>query len=255
MNRSTRAAILAACVVFGVGSAAAQDAPQTYIFGEYYGCDQNREAFADSIVARDLGPVYQKHVDAGHLQGWGWMSHIAGGHWRRALYYAASDLSTLLDTRNQIIEETQAGLAEASREFTSICSEHDDLLWSSVAGSTMGQQIATRSGAVYSTYMLCDISRQDRADEIMKQLIAPEIEKLVAAGEIASWSWNAHVIGGEFRRLLTHAGKDHQTLIAAVNKYNEAAGEVDEARAREFSEICRSHVDYLWNMELPRASE
>jgi len=253
MNRS-RTAILAVCLVGVVASAGAQDAPENFIFGEYYGCDQNRETFADSIVANDFAPIYQKHVEAGHLLGWGYMSHRVGGHWRKALYYAANNLDTLLDTRAQIVGEITA-TGDASREFTSICSDHDDLIWSSVAGSSMGQQVATRSGAVYSTYYVCDTAKQERADEIVKQLIAPEIEKLVAAGELSSWSWNAHVIGGQFRRLMTHAGKDHKSLIAVVNKYNQAASEANEALANEFSQICNSHVDYLWNMELPKASE
>ncbi len=106
-----------------------------------------------------------------------------------------------------------------------------------------------------STYYVCDSSRQDRADEIIQQLYAPIINKMVEAGELNSWGWNSHVIAGRFPRLMTHSGTSHADLIAAVNKYNEAAAEANAAMANEFSQICNSHVDYLWNRILPKPAE
>lgn len=256
MRKSLKGFILIACAVLCFGSVLAQDEPTTFIFGEYYECDQNREAFADILVEHVFGPVYQKYVDDGRLTGWGWMSHNAGGEWRRVLYYASDDLAKLLETRDEIIEQVfQAEMSEEGREFTGICPGHDDLIWASVAGPSAGQQLQERGPATYSTYYVCDVSKQERADEIVQQLMAPAINKLMESGQIKSWGWHAHVIGGQYRRLMTHNGMSHAALIEAVNTYNDAASQQNAALANEFSQICNSHVDYLWDQVLPKSDD
>ena len=252
MKRRLDVAAVAACIMLCGGFAAAQEDATTFIFGEYYHCDQNRETFADTLVENVFGPILDKHVEAGALTGWGWLSHNAGGHWRRVQYYAASDLNVLLDTRDKIFEEGQAEAREEAREFTSICPGHDDLIWQSVAGPPAAQQLTGRAAASYSTYYVCDVTKQERADEIVKQIYAPAINALMESGELRSWGWYAHVIGGKHRRLMTHDGADHKALLAAVNKYNAAAAEADAALADEFSQICNSHDDYLWDVTLPK---
>ena len=243
---------LAVSVTLCAGASMAQDEATTYVFGEYYVCDQNREAFADALAERAFGPIFDKHVEEGALTGWGWLSHNAGGWWRRVNYYTASDLNTLFDTRGKIIEEIQASAPDAAREFKSICPEHDDLVWESVAGTPAPQQLTAGPKASYSTYYICDVTKQERADEIIKQVYTPVINKLVESGELKSWGWYAHVIGGRYRRLMTHRGVDHKSLLAAVNKYGAAAAEANEALATEFGQICNSHVDYLWDVVLPK---
>ena len=255
MKHFSFAVILVVSATLCLGSASAQDDPTTYIFGEYYSCDQNRELFADILAERVFGPVYQKHVEAGHLTGWGWLGHRVGSKWRRLLFYTANDLKTLLETRDKIIEEFQGKLAEENREFTSICSDHDDLIWASVAEGPTADQLQNLGTMTYSTYYVCDQTRQERADEIVKELLTPAINKLVEAGEIKSWGWYSHVIGGRFRRLMTHSGMSHAALIDAVTKYNQAAAEENEAMADEFTQICNSHVDYLWARLLPKPAE
>lgn len=252
MNRICGFTVFAVALMLCTSPLLAQEDSTTYLFAEYYSCDQTREAFADIMVEHVFGPVYQKHVDAGRLVGWGWLGHHAGSNWRRILFYSANDLNTLLETRNQIIEQFEDEMAVESSEFTRICPGHDDLIWASVAGPPTAVQLQNFGSESYSTYYICDQSRQDRADEIVEELLAPEINKLMQAGEINTWGWYAHVIGGRFRRLMTHSGTSHAALIEAVNKYNQAAGEANEAMANEFTEICNSHVDYLWNRILPK---
>jgi len=252
MRGFVTATIVSLCIGLCVTPSLAQDDSTTYIFSEYYICDQNREAFADSITEHALGPIYDKYVAAGDLTGWSLLSHNAGGHWRRLLYYSSTSIDKLLETRAKMIEEFEA-MGDETREFTSICPEHDDLVWSSVASSpAAASPPETPPRAAYSTYYICDVTRQERADEIVQQLIGPAADKLVASGELAGWSWNAHVIGGRYRRLMAHRGTSHAGLIAAVTKYNEAASATNEALANEFSEICNSHVDYLWDVVLPK---
>ncbi|HSR52923.1 MAG TPA: hypothetical protein VLV83_19040 [Acidobacteriota bacterium] len=255
MRRIGFGLLLCVFVTLGLGSAMGQDDQTTYLFAEYYSCDQNREAFADILVEHILGPVYQKHVDEGNLQGWGWLGHRAGGEWRRVLFYSANDLKKLMETRDEIVGEFQNELAAEGHEFTSICPDHDDLIWASVAGPPIASQLENMGAKTYSTYYICDVSRQERADEIVKELLAPAINELMEAGELNSWGWYEHVIGGRFRRLMTHSGMDHVTLMEAVDKYNQAAGEANEAMSNEFSEICNGHVDYLWDRVLPKPAE
>lgn len=253
MKRLFGAAIVSVCLSLCAGVTLAQG-ESSFIFGEYYVCDQNREGFANTLVERIMAPIYDKHVKEGHLTGWGWLAHNAGGRWRRVLYYSSNDLDTLLQTRDKMIEELQSELADTEREFTSICPEHDDLIWQAVAGTPIDQQLADTAAESYSTYYVCDVSKQERADEIVKQLIAPEIDKLVKSGEIKSWGWYEHVIGGRYRRLMTHRGATQAGLLAAVVKYNDAATAADAALAEEFSQICNSHADYLWDVVLPKAA-
>jgi len=243
------------CALLTASAATAQDDSTTFVFGEYYGCDQNREGFSDYLTENVFGPMYDKRVESGDLSGWGWLSHNAGGSWRRVMFYAANDLNKLLETREGLIEEYQAEHAEATREFTSICPDHDDLIWQSLAGSSVEQTVGTRSAASYSSYYVCDVSKQERADEIVKELYAPEIDALVESGELDSWGWYAHVIGNQYRRMWTHRAKSHAALLDAVRKYNEAASEKNEALANELNEICNSHVDYLWDVKLPKPAE
>ena len=118
---------LAALLV--AGAASAQDPADAVIFGAYYECNQADEARADELVENHIGAVYDKHLAAGHLLSWGWLSHQIGDRWRRVSYMAAPDMNTMLDTRDAIIQEIQADHAEVAREFNSICTTHDDYIW------------------------------------------------------------------------------------------------------------------------------
>ncbi len=247
---------IAVCALAGAGSLLAQEDSTSYIFAEYYICDQNREGFSDLLTELVLGPIYDKQVEAGNLLGWGWLSHNVGGKWRRLRVSSSNNLGTLLETRDAMIEEIQSTAGEADREFTSICGDHDDYIWASVAGSApVAQQLRDLADATYATYYVCDVSKQERADEIVKALFAPALNQLVEEGQLASWNWYAHVIGGEFRRLMAHIGADHKTLIAAVDQYNQQADATNAAMAQEFSEICNAHVDYLWDVKLSQADQ
>ena len=133
MSRSFVVMVVCSGLVLA-GAAVAHDEATSYSFGEYYECDQNREGFADLLIEHVFGPIYDKHVEAGHLTGWTWLSHNAGGHWRRLQVYTANDLDTLLETRDMMIEEFEA-MGDEGREFTAICPRHDDLIWTRVTGS------------------------------------------------------------------------------------------------------------------------
>lgn len=242
--------VAVAVLVLLSGVLLAQDQPTRYIFGEYYVCDQNREAWSDHLVEKSFGPIYDRQVEEGNLLGWGLLSHNLGGEWRRVIYYAAQDLNTLLDTRQSMITDFQSELADAGREFTSICPDHDDYIWASVAGSApLDEQLENRTGVGYSTYYVCDQAKQARADEIVKEVFTPALNKQVEEGNLGTWTWFAHVVGGEYRRLMAYTGGDHKTLISAVNSYSTQVQDSHPELSEEFRSICNLHVDYLWDVQ------
>lgn len=94
----------------------------------YWVCDQSAEARADELQAQ-LSQVYDKHIAAGHISGWSWYSHEVGGEFRRLMTVAGTDLPSVLDGREMVINELQTDHSAALAEFSSICSSHVDYLW------------------------------------------------------------------------------------------------------------------------------
>ncbi len=239
------------CLISGVvclwaaGAALGQEQPTSYVLSTYYVCDQNREDWADTLTEHFLAPIYNRQVEEGRLAGWGYLGHHHGGSWRRVFFMAGADLGALLDTRDSIIGVLHRDQAAAGRELSGICPDHEDYIWQSLAGSVASAgQLRQRPPAAYSTYFYCDASRQDRADQIIREAFAPALDRLEKEGKIVSWGWMAHVLGGQYRRLMTYAGTDHKTLLAVVDQYQD---QLDPALRAEFRSICGPHNDYLWN--------
>ena len=75
---------------------------------------------------------------------------------------------------------------------------------------------------------------------------------LVKSGDLNSWSWLQHIVGGKYRRFLSTDGRDAKTLVAASGKL------VNELRAKhaaafgEFAQICSSHQDMIWNITVAK---
>ena len=78
------------------------------------------------------------------------------------------------------------------------------------------------------------------------------LDKAVGDGKIASWSWLSHFIGGKYRRLQSMTGDSHKAVLSARDDLIEAlyGGDEPDAAAVEFSEICGSHSDYMWDTTL-----
>lgn len=232
--------------------ASAQDS-QPVSFAIYYHCDQSREARTDTIVQQVLAPIFDRHVSAGHVMAWGWLAHHAGGHWRRLAYYVASDRDVLLDTRDQIIEEVGRDHAAALQELTAICPTHDDYIWTSVASSQPASEVGqARPPAGFSTYYECDISREARADTLVTEVFAPIFNRHVSEGQLDSWSWLSHIVGGKWRRLGVFNASEHNTILNVRDQIIEEIGNKHPAAGREFGEICTAHQDYMWDIRIAR---
>lgn len=229
----------------------AQDASPA-IFAVYYECDQNREAFTDQLQRDVFGPLLDARVETGDLLSWGWLSHRIGADWRRAQYMIAPDRATLLRVRNEMIEEGQddAELQQATTVSNDICPDHEDYVWSVVASSDPQSFGQSRPAAGMSTYYVCDIAREARADEIVQETLAPIMNRHVGPDALSSWGWVAHDVGGEFRRLLTIDAVDEATLYAHRDAMiADIQSEAMEA-GTEFNEICNYHIDYQWDIAM-----
>ncbi len=242
------AAVLSVGTLLIADAALAQE-PTGIAMALYYRCDQAQESRADEIVQSVMAPVYDKHLAAGHITAWGWAAHTMGGAWRRLAYMIGTDLGTMMDTRQAIVEELRSGHGSALRELTAICPSHDDYVWNTVVASQPGADIGQdRPEAGLSTYYACNVGREERADEIFTEVIGPEIQKHVDMGHLNSWSWIAHSIGGRWRRAMVVDGPDHKTIVtmrnAIISSLQQNAGD----ELAEFSQICGSHSDYLWDL-------
>ncbi len=228
-----------------------EEAAPPFAYGTYFECDATREWLADKIVEQALKPVYDSAVDDGSISAWGYLAHHTGGKWRRVIYHIAPTLDGVFEALDTINEKVAKASADAADELGKICSSHDDYVWRFVAGSGVGGPARERGKVGFSVYFICDESRETRADEIVKETIAPIYDAQVEAGEIVSWGWMEHLIGGKYRRIATTTAKDRKTLLAARGAALEKIL-ANEAVSKEFNEICGSHSDYIWNVKFEK---
>lgn len=217
----------------------------------YHYCSQAREARADTIVSEHFAPIYDKHLAAGNITAWGWLSHRIGGKWRRLSYFVAPSREALLTARAGIIEEFQADDSGLGREFNEICPSHDDYIWNLEGGSDPAG-IGPRPQWALSMYFECDFAREDLADEIYLNVFNGVFDQAVADGTISGWSWHSHDVGGKYRRLGVIDGTSVNAVLDGRDAVFGRIDEMAEGALAVFSETCYSHTDYLWEIEIAR---
>lgn len=242
--RGLAAAPVLACLCVSVSLAADAPADETYIYSTYHYCDASRQDEADALHARVDQPLYAAAVADGTIRSFGWMAHHTGGQWRRGEYFAASSIEALLAAQEKLGDAAEAKDKKAGETFGSICRQHDDYIWRRVAGNEIGR---TRGTAGFSAYYVCDTSREAQADALVKRVIGPIHDKLVADGMLVSWGWNEHIVGGEYRRLATMTAKDFPALMKARAAAVEAM--MKDPLTDLFDDICGSHADYMWEIK------
>jgi len=99
---------------------------------------------------------------------------------------------------------------------------------------------------VYGTYLVCDVTRQERADEIYMALDQPLYAAAVADGSITGYGLYAHHTGGKWRRLTFSTAPTIQALLNAQTKIGDQAEAKNKKLGDEFGKICNSHDDYIW---------
>ena len=114
-----------------------------------------------------------------------------------------------------------------------------------VAGIAQAQDKPAES-FTYATYHVCDVTRQERADEIFEQLQKPFYDAAIADGTIKSYGYLAHHTGGKWRRALYYMAPSVQGLLDAQQKIGDQIDAKNEKMSNEFGQICNSHDDYIW---------
>jgi len=227
-------------------SAEEENKEERYIYATYFYCNTATQEQADELVKKNNVPVYDAAVADGTIKGWGWLSHHTGGQWRRIQYHTSDSVAGLLKAQETLGKRMDEAMGGANDGFGEICSSHEDYIWKAEAG---GIATGDRAKAGLSVYHVCSFAKEERADEIVKTVFAPVYEKAVAAGKIKSWGWSSHQVGGKYRRLGTMTAANYDDLLKAWGEIlEEIYGDGDNAEANEFSEICTSHTDYLWDI-------
>ena len=235
---------LALAAPFSVAAQDEDEEASSYISASYFSCKGSMLEALDAETEKHVAPVYDAAVKDGTLGGWGWLAHHTGGKWSRIFYHVSDSMDGLLEAQRVMAERTKDLPSEA---FSQACSSHDDYIWERVAGNAVAD---SRGSASISVYQVCDINREQRADELVKTVFAPLYDKAIADGKIKSWGWNSHVVGGKYRKLSTMSGDSFESLLKARGEILAALYEDGENKdAWEFSEICHSHSDYLWNIK------
>lgn len=239
---------LAALLLPAMTVAQEEEASTLFAYGTYFECDAAREWLADAIVEQLYKPIYDEAVSEGTISAWGYLAHHTGGKWRRVLYRVAPTIEAAMASLDAIGEKVREKNAKAAAEFGSICSSHDDYLWQSIVGSS-GTGIAQERGEVgFSTYLICDEANETEADEVVKTVFAPVWDAQVAAGNLVSWGYMQHWVGGKYRRLLTMTATDLSALMTGRDNAVNALLEKEDAAAG-FFDSCSSHSDYIWEIK------
>ncbi len=221
------------------------DGPQGYSYVTYYVCDMATQGNMDNIVQTNEYAVFDKWVEDGKLMSWGYLSHFTGGRWRRAQYHVSATIEDALKNQVDLVREIYADNRAGGQARSEACETHDDYLWALDQGSPPGTD---RGDVSLSVYFVCSSADQSRADEIFAEVYAPKFNEMQKEGRIGSWSWQSHVLGGEYRRLQTVTGDDFPSVAAARMEAIQHVNQNHGALGREFAQICSSHTDYLWNI-------
>lgn len=249
MRMSISAGLMAVLMLTAL-HANAQDtsSDKIYAYVTYFICSTDRESRADELIRSSYKPHYDQAVEQEQIVSWTWLQHYIGGNWRRALVVVTNDMETALETSGALGEIIGDTTPEAGRAFSEICHTHDDYMWESMPGIGGGPVSAARGNVTFSTYLQCNLAREDQADELIRDDLAAVYDAHVGDGELTSWNWLIQTVGGKYRRLLTMGAVDHESLLkarAAITK--ELKGRKTERSLREFHEICHTTTDYMWD--------
>ncbi len=232
-----------------------EEAPERYTYATYYECGGGALSVPDEAIAADAERL-DGLVEDGTLAHWGWLGHHTGGNWQRVFYHQADSLEALLDGSDAINGDGDDDNGDADADaaadddaddgpgFAAVCNRHNDYIWQVENGSGGDE----RGAAGFSVYLVCDSGREERADEIVDEHVAPIMNGLVEDGSLTSWGWSSHVVGGQYRRLQTMTAMDHKAMLAARGKAIEAIFADDNKMGTELDDICGTHVDYMWDI-------
>ena len=230
--------------LFSMGCMAQEDPATGYIYATYHECDLSTQGDMDDVVAQYDKPVLDKAVEDGRMATWGYYSHMTGGNWRRLQFHGAETMAEVLENQRTVFGEVYQGNPAAGAARSAACSRHDDYIWGILFTSGPGDG-GDPPPAAMSVYYVCDYTREEEADAIFEKSYIPVLNRLTEEDKLAGWTWNAHRVGGEYRRLLSMVGESHEAILAARSEILQSIGGQADS---QLDEICGSHSDYLWDI-------
>ncbi len=240
---------LACVLAAGIAHTQEADSEKLYAYATYFVWAPDGESRADEIINSTFRPNYDAAVEHGDISSWSWLQHFVGGFWRRVLVITAADMDSLLDASGALGEVIEDQTPEAGRAFSGICASHEDYIWESVPGVSTGATAGSRGEVGFTAYFQCDLNKEDRADELVRDVFGPIYDRYISDAGLMTWNWLAHNVGGDYRRILTMTAADHKTMMktrAAI------LAEFDDRRVeravKELNDICPAHDDYMWNI-------
>lgn len=243
LKRGIFALAAGAGLIAGPVAMAQEPAPERFLYATYQYCDFSKQDRVDQIFEQVSKPVLDAAMKDGTINLYSYLAHVTGGQWRRVNVIGAGSVQAVLDAQSTIGDRIDAN--EKNRkldaEAAAACSSHDDYIWRSVAGNVGS---VNRGGASFSTYYVCDQSRESAVDAVVKGMIGPVLDKMVAEGKLATWGWLEHIVGGKYRRLATMSATDVKALMSAraamvTALENNPGGDL-------LTDICPDHTDYIW---------
>lgn len=107
----------------------------------------------------------------------------------------------------------------------------------------------------YATYFYCDVTGQDRVDEIFIKENAPVLDKMIKEGLIENYGWLAHHTGGKWRRVQYYQAPSVNGLLDAQTEMIKRMTAAYPTANNDFGKICNAHEDYVWKVETGSASD
>jgi hypothetical protein len=217
------------------------EASAVFVYTTYFRCNSATIGNADEAVAKLHKPALNALIGDHKVGSWAWLVRNTGGEWTRAEYLTAPSAGAAVSGEEAFIKYIDRPKMEV--DFLAACSSSENYIWHMLAGN---DPRGPRGKVAFSTYYVCDQSRETQADALVKQVFAPKYDKLVADGKLTSWGWLEHIVGGKYRRLATLTAPTMDALLAAREGIV-AAAEHDPLNDA-FTSICGSHQDYIWGI-------
>lgn len=114
-----------------------------------------------------------------------------------------------------------------------------------VAGPALAQDKPPEA-YVYGTYYVCDVTQQERSDQIFKEVDQQFYDAAVADGSISGYGLYAHQTGGRWRRAMFSVAPSIQALFDSQKKIGDQADAKNKKLEDEYGRICNTHDDYIW---------
>lgn len=237
------------CFASATPAVAQDEGKQVFLYTTYFHCKAGFGEQADEAMTKWAKPGYDAAAADGTIKSWGYLGHHTGGDWMRVVYHAADSLKGALAASDKLDEKLSPKASKESakwdKAFSDACGSHEDYVWHRIAGN---DGTGKRGSVGFSVYYVCDSSREDQADQLVKRVMASNYDKLVADGKLVSWAWWEHIVGGKYRRLETYTAANLDALMdarAALNKSGQ-----DDPLGDDLNGICGSHQDYIWNIKM-----